>query len=82
MAPCACGDENESFLVDTVNEQPVRLDVALPVPAICPAQRVVAHHLGQGFAAHEHLEGRLELGDVLALPLYALLVLLELRREP
>ena len=56
--------------------------MALPVPAVRPAQRVVAHRLGHGFPAHEHLEGRLELGDVLALPLYALVVLLELRREP
>lgn len=82
MAPRTRGDENESFLVDTVDEQPVRLDMALPVPAVRPAQCVVTHGLGQGLPAHERLEGQLELGDVLALPLYALVVLLELRREP
>lgn len=82
MAPRARGDENESFLVDTVDEQPVRIDMALPMHAVRPAQRVVAHRLGHGFPAREHLEGRLELGDVLALPLYALVVLLELCREP
>jgi len=68
MVPRARTDEDEFFLVGAVDEQSVRLDMALPVPAVRPAQRVVAHRLGHGFPAREHLEGRLELGDVLALP--------------
>lgn len=82
VTPCARGDENEPLLVDAVDEQPVRLDMALAVPAIRPAQRVVAHRFRQDLPAHGHLEGRLEPRDVLALPPDAPAALLELRREP
>lgn len=76
MAPCARGNKYEPALVNAVDKQQVRLDMALAMPAARPVQRVVAHRFGQILSAHERLEGRLEFGDVLALPLEALVVLL------
>ena len=79
MASRARGDEDKPFLINPVDEQPIRLDMALAVPAVCPTQRVISYSLGQNLPAHERLENRLELGEVLALLLDALVVPLELR---
>ncbi len=56
MASHARGDEDKSLLIDAVDKQPTRLDMALAVPAVRPAQRVVVHCLRQTLPAHERLE--------------------------
>lgn len=61
MASRASGNENKPFLVHTIDEQPVGLDVALAVTAICPAKRMVAHRIWKRFFSNERLEGPLEL---------------------
>lgn len=66
MASRARGDEDKPFLINPVDEQPIRLDMALAVPAVCPTQQVISHSLGQILFTHKCLEGCLELGDVLA----------------
>lgn len=69
-------------LFDSEYKQSIRLDMALTVPAVRSAQRVIAHRFQRTLTAHEHLEGRLKLGEVLSPLLYTLVVLLELRGAP
>ena len=82
MAPRARGNEDKPLLIDAIDKQPVRLDVALAVPAVRSAQGMVTHRLGQGLSAHENLEDGLKLREILSLFLDTLVVLLELCREP
>ena len=65
MASRTRSNEHKPLLVHTIDEQPVRLDVALAMAAICPAERMVAHRIRKSLFPHKRLKGPLKLREVL-----------------
>lgn len=73
--------QNKLSLINAIDKQPIRLDVALPMTPIIPSKCVIVHPFRQGLFFSKSFDYCVNLFDARALSAQAPHVLFELRRE-